>query len=221
MKIAILASAAAIAMYAGATATQERAPALDESSTAPYVPTIPLASLRETMRKLWTDHAVYTHSYIVAAGSGAPEAISILNRLMRNQEEIGETLGEFYGKPASVRATQLLKQHIAQAGDLYKAMRADDKPKIEAIHKAWHENADAIADLLAGANPHWRRDELRVMVNRHLEMVADQVAARMKKDWDADTKAYDAGYAHILTLSDALADGIAKQFPTKVTVDER
>jgi hypothetical protein len=221
MKLAVLSSAAAIAIYAGASATQSRAPTLDESATAEYVPSIPLSTLRESMRRLWTEHAVFTHSYIVASGAGAPEAVPILNRLMRNQEEIGSALGEFYGKPVAERSTQLLKQHIAQAGDLYKAMRNADTARVKEVHKLWHENADAIADYLALANPHWKRDDLRAMMSRHLELVTDQVKARIKRDWEADLTAYDAGYGHILAMADAMAGGIAKQFPAKVTADEK
>ena len=42
-----------------------------------------------------------------------------------------------------------------------------------------------------------------------------EVVARLTHDWDADVRAYDAVYDHILMMSDALADGIVKQFPDK------
>jgi hypothetical protein len=34
-------------------------------------------------------------------------------------------------------------------------------------------------------------------------------------DWEGDVRAYDAVYDHILMMSDALSDGIVKQFPDK------
>jgi len=37
----------------------------------------------------------------------------------------------------------------------------------------------------------------------------------LTKNWDADVKAYDAVYEHILMMADALSDGIVKQFPQK------
>ena len=43
----------------------------------------------------------------------------------------------------------------------------------------------------------------------------DEVVARITKDWDRDVRAFDAVYAHILMMSDALTDGIIKQFPAK------
>jgi hypothetical protein len=41
------------------------------------------------------------------------------------------------------------------------------------------------------------------------------VVARLGKNWDADVRAFDAVYNHILMMSDALSDGIVKQFPDK------
>ncbi len=48
----------------------------------------------------------------------------------------------------------------------------------------------------------------------------DEVVARLETNWSADVKAYDHAYDHILKMSDALADGIAKQFPGKVTAEK-
>jgi hypothetical protein len=43
----------------------------------------------------------------------------------------------------------------------------------------------------------------------------DEVVARLNKHWDDDVRAFDAVYDHILHMSDALSDGIVKQFPEK------
>ena len=34
-------------------------------------------------------------------------------------------------------------------------------------------------------------------------------------NWEGDVRAFDAVYDHILMMSDALSDGIVKQFPDK------
>jgi hypothetical protein len=41
------------------------------------------------------------------------------------------------------------------------------------------------------------------------------MVARLNKNWDEDVRAFDRVYDHILKMSDALADGIVKQFPDK------
>jgi hypothetical protein len=57
------------------------------------------------------------------------------------------------------------------------------------------------------------------MMNKHLSTTTDEVVARLTKNWDADVKAFDAVYDHILVMADALSDGIIKQFPAKFSTD--
>jgi hypothetical protein len=69
--------------------------------------------LHQDMRKLWTDHTVWTRDYIVAAVDDRPDAQAAANRLMRNQEDIGNAVAAYYGQAAGQQLTSLLKQHIA------------------------------------------------------------------------------------------------------------
>lgn len=54
---------------------------------------------------------------------------------------------------------------------------------------------------------------LQDMLYGHLQLLTNNVSARLKKDWDADILAFDQGKEHIIMLSDLLSDGIIKQFP--------
>lgn len=177
--------------------------------------TVSPASLRQDMRKLWTDHVVWTRGYIVAAVADQPDQQAAANRLLKNQEDIGAAVAGFYGKAAGDQLTTLLKEHISIAVDLIKAAKAGNKPDQDAADKKWHDNATAIADFLSKANPNWPRATLVDMMNVHLSTTTNEVVARLQKNWDEDVRAYDAVYDHILKLSDALADGIIKQFPEK------
>src|SRR5436189_2477207 len=85
------------------------------------------AMLKQDMRKLWTDHVVWTRDYIVAAVADAPDAPSALNRLMKNQDDLGNAVAKFYGDAAGKQLTALLKDHLATAGDLVKAATEADK----------------------------------------------------------------------------------------------
>jgi hypothetical protein len=168
------------------------------------------------MRKLWTDHVVWTRAYVVAAIGDQPDQQAAANRLMKNQEDIGAAVAQFYGKPAGDQLTTLLKEHISIAVDLIKAAKASDKAGQDAADRKWHDNANAIADFLSKANPNWPKATLVELMNVHLSTTTAVVVARLQKNWDEDVKAYDAVYDHILTMADALTDGIAKQFPDKV-----
>jgi hypothetical protein len=172
-------------------------------------------ALRQDMRALWSDHVIWTREYIVAAVGDQPSQQAAANRLMKNQEDIGGAVAAYYGKPAGARLTELLKTHISIAVELIKAAKAGNQPAQEQADKAWHRNAEDIADFLSKANPNWPRATLVDMMNTHLSTTTDEVVARLTKNWDKDVRAFDAVYHHILVMSDALSDGIIKQFPNK------
>jgi hypothetical protein len=171
--------------------------------------------LHQGMRKLWTDHTVWTRDYIVAAVDDKPDAMAAATRLMKNQEDIGNAIAVYYGTAAGQQLTALLKQHISIAVDLIKAAKAGDKAAQKQADDRWQANAIDIATFLSKANPNWPKDTLVDMMKTHLSTTTAEVVARLTHDWDADVKAYDAVYDHILMMADALTDGIIKQFPEK------
>jgi hypothetical protein len=173
------------------------------------------AMLKQDMRKLWTEHVVWTRDYIIAAVGDQPDAQAAANRLMKNQEDIGTAVARYYGDAAGQQLTTLLKDHISIAVDLIKAAKAGDKAAQQQADSKWKQNATQIADFLSKANPNWPRATLVDLMNKHLSTTTDEVVARLGKKWDDDVRAFDAVYDHILHMSDALSEGIVKQFPEK------
>jgi len=118
---------------------------------------------------------------------------------------------------AGCRATahDAAQDHISIAVDLIKVAKAGDKAAQQQADTKWHQNATQIAHFLSKANPNWPRGTLVDMMNKHLSTTTDEVVARLTKKWSDDVRAFDAVYDHVLHMSDALADGIVKQFPDR------
>jgi len=173
------------------------------------------ATLHQDMRTLWSDHVIWTREYIVAAVGNQPDQQAAATRLMKNQEDIGAAVATYYGQAAGAKLTELLKAHISIAVDLINAAKAGDTAKQQQADQLWHRNAEDIADFLSKANPNWPRATLVAMMNTHLSTTTDEVVARLTKNWEQDVRAFDAVYRHIMVMSDALSDGIIKQFPNK------
>jgi hypothetical protein len=185
--------------------------AVEHSATS----SVKATRLREDMRKLWSDHVIWTREYIVSATDGSPDANAAATRLLKNQDDIGGAVAGFYGKDAGDKLTGLLKQHIMIAVDLIAAAKANDKAKYSSNEQRWKKNGEEIASFLSQANPNWPKAVLADMMAAHLATTTKEVVARLNKKWDEDTAAFDEVYAHILHMSDALSDGIIKQFPQK------
>ena len=187
-----------------------------EAKAAPTAPTMSAVDLRNDMRKLWADHTTYTHSYIVSALAGLPDLGTVTQRLLRNQDDIGNAIKPIYGDEAGKKLSALLRDHILIAADIVKAAKANDTKAVEAGQKKWRSNGDDIASFLAGANPNWQKVALTDMLQKHLDFVTQQVVSRIKADWPGDIRAYDAGFDHMMMFADLLSDGIIKQNPKKI-----
>lgn len=173
------------------------------------------AELRTALRKLWTDHVLWTRQYIVSALANLPDAKPALDRLLQNQKDLGNAMVPYYGKAAGNKLAALLKDHIVIAGDVVAAAQKNDKKKLDASQKKWHENAQDIAEFLSEANPHWPEEDLLDMLNMHLELTTNEAVLRLKKDWKADIKNFDEIFNQALEMADTFALGIVKQFPDK------
>jgi hypothetical protein len=172
-------------------------------------------ALRMGMRQLWEEHIVYTRNYIVSGLAGLEDAGKVAERLLRNQDDIGNAIQPFYGEAAGKKLSALLREHILIAADIVTAAKTGDNAGVAAGQKKWHANADDIAVFLSGANPNWPKPVLTDMLYKHLDFTTTEVVSRLKKDWAADIEAYDGGHEHMLMFADALANGIIKQFPRK------
>jgi len=73
-------------------------------------------AFHDRMRELWSDHIVYTRNFIVSAVAAQPDTAEALQRLMRNQDEIGEAVKPYYGDAAGTQLASLLRNHIQLAG---------------------------------------------------------------------------------------------------------
>lgn len=173
-------------------------------------------ALQDGMRKLWEDHITWTRLYIVSAVAGLPDQGPTAQRLLQNQEDIGNAIKPFYGKEAGNQLTSLLKDHILIATELLQAAKSGDTAAFEAASARWYANADDIATFLNAANPeNWPLDEMKAMMKEHLDLTLAEASARLNGDWEADIAAYDQIHVQILEMADMLSAGIIKQFPKK------
>ena len=144
-----------------------------------------------------------------------PDTNFAAQRLLKNQVDIGNAIKPFYGNEAGVKLTSLLKDHIMGAVDLLKAAKAGNTTGAAVAEKKWYENADQIATFLSSANPNWSKVALKSMLDNHLALTKSEAGARLTGNYAADITAYDKVRQEANMMSDALADGMVKQFPGK------
>lgn len=174
-----------------------------------------MVQLKTDMQKVWIDHTIWTRSYIVSAISNRPDQKDVLDRLLQNQQDIGNVIKPYYGEAAGNKLADLLREHILFAGQIVAAAKAGNQGEVQKLEADWHRNADDIARFLSTANPNWSFKTLQDMLYEHLQLITDIVLACLRGDWKADIAATDKNEIHMIHLADILTEGIVKQFPDK------
>jgi len=177
---------------------------------------ISATEFRNSMRKLWEDHIIWTRLYIVSAAANLPDKGPTTERLLQNQVDIGNAIKPFFGDAAGSKLTALLKDHILGAADLIAAAQTGDKAKIDAASAKWYANGDEIAAFLSAANPkHWPPADMKSEMRMHLDLTLAEATSRLHGDYAEDIRQFDKIHQHILHMADILSDGIVAQFPHK------
>ena len=81
--------------------------------------------------------------------------------------------------------------------------------------KDLNDNAAAIATFLSGANPNLPKDTVLSLYSAHGAHHVAQIQAVHNNQFDQEAANWGVMRKHMNTIADALAAGIAKQFPDK------
>ncbi len=139
-----------------------------------------------------------------------------LNRLLKNQKDIGAAIVPVYGQAAGDKLASLLTTHINQAVPVLTAAQKGDQPALKKALDDWYANAQEIADFLAAVNPkYWKQADMREMMKKHIDQTTAYSVELLKNNYDEAVKKYDEANDHMKIMSDVLAMGIVKQFPDK------
>lgn len=174
--------------------------------------------LKVTMIKLWEDHAIWIRMFIVDLLSNSPSIDNTVNRLLKNQEAIGNCIKPFFGDTAGDTLTSLLKDHVTITVDLLKAIKTGDVTRSTTLETDVVTNTENITTFFATINPCYSRDELIEMLDTNLILVKYQFIARMNGDYNADVMYFDMSIHHILMISDYLFKGIIERFYEEQTL---
>ena len=212
----ILGAILALGLVLAACSTTPGATAVASKENAVAAKKIDPDGFHDAVRKLWEDHVTWTRLYIVSAAAGLPDAQLTAERLLRNQDDIGNAIKPFYGDEAGEKLTALLRDHILGAADLIAAAKAGDTAKVGTLKTAWYENGDAIAAFLSSANPkNWPLEAVTHHMRMHLDLTLDEAVKRLEGNFAADIALYDEVHDAILQMADIISAGIQAQFPQR------
>jgi plasmid stabilization system protein ParE len=172
--------------------------------------------LRNALREVFSDHLVNHRMFAICLYFKSPSAAdSYAKALFANAKALAQAIASLYGEAAGRQFESLFSGHIgAAAAYADAAFKGDEAAKRKAA-EALLNNADQIADFLAKANPNIPRDAAVSLLREHARQLMASVDALAKGDVKGEVSIWDTAVKNVLTIADALADAIVKQFPEK------
>lgn len=171
-----------------------------------------LTNYRDLVQRRWYEHIVYTRNTILSLLSNGEDVPASVDRLLKNQEDIGNTLRPFYPADKVDEIVALLKDHIKQAGDIVVAAMAI-QDTTDLIEK-WRANCRDIVQKLTALNPDLAKTDLEKLWDDHLTLTINEVSYRQDKNWDSDILNFDRILDNIQQISDILADSMVPETVT-------
>src|SRR5215207_4501033 len=179
-------------------------------------PKMDAQAFHDAMRKLWEDHITWTRMVIISMFADLPDQGPTVQRLLQNQDDIGDAIKPFYGDAAGEQLSALLRDHILIAAEILQAAKTGDTSALNDAIERWYANADDIAEFLHAANPeNWPLEEMKSMMREHLDLTLQEAVAYLNGDHAASIAAYDQIHLQALEMADMLSEGIIRQFPMK------
>ena len=179
-----------------------------------------VAELKMALRDLYVGHIFWVRSLVIATRLGEKAAVSEADEYgLKNAKAIGQSIGPVYGKAAGDKFATLFVGHYSAVKDYMNAAFANNFKGNEARKKAavnkLTKNATDIAAFLSSANPNLPKGTVYALLVAHAQQHIKSIEATAKKQWDVEADMWDPMVKHIYTITDAVADAVAKQYPDK------
>jgi hypothetical protein len=190
--------------------------AMAAATPAAAAPAAP--KLQAAMRQLWHGHAVHTREYAMAVHAhDTAKAKAAEQAVVANAKQIADAVAGFYGKPAGEQTLQLLAGHWGGVKALTDATAANDTAAEQKAMSDLNANVTTIAKFFSSANPNLPESAVQSLFAAHVAHHAMEIPQIMKGDSQGELATWSAMQVHMNTIADALAAGIAKQFPDKAS----
>jgi hypothetical protein len=169
------------------------------------------------LRDLWVEHVFWIRSYVLATHAHDSAQSKVAEQeVVSNAKALAGTITPFYGQAASDGLLKLLAGHWGAVRDYNTATLAKSKSDQDQAVANITSNAHEIAKFLSGANPNLPEEAVFGLLSSHGGHHVAQINQVASGDFKDEASTWHAMRHHMWVISDAIADALAKQFPTRL-----
>jgi hypothetical protein len=162
---------------------------------------------KDALRKLFTDHAVYTKMFLAAFLDSRLEADVLGKRLFANQTEIGQYFGLYLGNDVGTAIDNLLTEHIKGVAVLLAALKFNTQfnEALNMIYNNVNKVAHALSTILGSTLTF---EVVQHEFRHHNDMVIELAKLHFGKQYQEEIDTYDEYFVHMMKFSDLLCEGL-------------
>lgn len=165
--------------------------------------------IKQNLRKLFTEHAVYTKFVITDIIENLGNTTADVNRLIKNQQDIGIFVSPIVGNDNGKKLADLLTTHINLAADCIKSLKMGKGMYSDNNVKKLFANSKQVSAFLSNLNPiKISLDIITKEFAMHNQQVLDIGKAQYNKKYEDVVILYDNYYEHMLMMSDLIYTGL-------------
>ena len=171
------------------------------------------ADLRVLLNSLEKEHVALASIAVRNGFDGRADFGASADALDKNSVALSKAVGSVYGAEAEKAFLEIWRSHITFFVDYTVAAKKGDKAGMDKAVANLGGYADAISDLLSGANENLPREAVKSLVMAHVGHLKGAVDAYGARDYAGSYAKQAEASAQIGQIADALAGAIVKQKP--------
>lgn len=78
-----------------------------------------MVNLKQAERKLWIDHVLWIRDFIVNDLASLPDKDVVLQRLLKNQDDIGSSIKPYYGEEAGNTLSNNFQKNLVSMNGVF------------------------------------------------------------------------------------------------------
>lgn len=175
----------------------------------------PAAGLRVSLNNALREHVSLAGVALRNVFDGSKDTQASVDALDKNSVEVAGLVGSVYGDQAEQDFLELWRQHIGFFADYTTAAKNGDMAGMAQAQKDLEGYAEASSNFFASANPNLPKDAVKPLLVEHRNVVIAVVDSYGAGDYGLSYEKETEAIEQVSSIADALASGIAQQYPDK------
>jgi len=170
-------------------------------------------SLWLQMRTLLLEQVFWTRITMTSIIQGSEDKGPVLNRLMRNYEDMTEALAPYLGNETANKFGDLMDKHLQITVDLITAANDNNQTAYEAANKSLFESANNIAAFENATIPKLAIEENDNLWRGYADLTINEATELIDGNYSASIDTLDVIEEQAALIADSLTNGIIQQYP--------